>query len=159
MSSLEDRIRAATRAAGDTVRPDSVPPLKLRTEQMTTASLDTGVPRLRRWSRLLAPVAAAVAVTGVVVAAVLVSGSVQHGTAARNNGSATPGTISTGSAADIARAGVPPFYVALNSRGNPVTNPVYAVVRATATGTLLGTIQPSVPGGDLKLGPEPAQLG
>ncbi len=148
MNSLEDRIRAAAAAAGDTVRPDSVPPLTLRTEQMTIASLDAGG---RRWPRTLAPVAAAVAVVGVIVAAVLAGGTVHHVPAAGNGAPPpTPSTVSTGAAANVGRDGVPPYYVALNSAANPVTHPVYAVVRATTTGAALGTIQPSVPGGTIR---------
>ena len=151
MNSLEDRIRAATAAAADTVRPHSVPPLKLRTEQMTSASLDAGG---RRWTRMLAPVAAALAVAGVIVAAVQVGGAVHHGTAAGNGGNAAPppapSSVSTGTTGNVGRDGVPLYYVALNSTGNPVTHPVYAVVRATETGAALGTIQPSVPGGTIR---------
>jgi hypothetical protein len=151
MNSLEDRIRAAAKAAGDTVRPDSVPPLKLRTDHMTSAHLATGA---SRWPRLLAPVAAAVAVVAVVAGAVLASGAVHNGTAAGNGGTGAaqpaPSSVSTGPAADSARAGVPRYYIALDSSGNPVTTPVHAVVRATATGAVLGTIQPSVPGGTIR---------
>lgn len=148
MNSLEDRIRAAAQAAADTVRPDSVPPLKLRTQQMTTASLDAAG---RRWPRTLAPVAAAVAVVGVIFAAVVVGGTVHHVPAARNGAPPpTPSTVSTGTAATIGRDGVPPYYVALDSHANPVTHPVYAVIRATTTGAVLGTIQPSVPDGTIR---------
>jgi hypothetical protein len=41
---------------------------------------------------------------------------------------------------------VPPYYVALQANGNPDAAPSYAVVRATATGKLLGTVKPSLPG-------------
>jgi hypothetical protein len=41
---------------------------------------------------------------------------------------------------------VPPYYVALQANGNPDTVPSYAVVRATATGKLLATVKPSLPG-------------
>ena len=53
MNIIEERIRAATRAAGDTVSPESVPPLKLPAEY----------PRADGWRRRwLVPVAAAAAV-------------------------------------------------------------------------------------------------
>jgi len=53
MNIIEERIRAATRAAGNTVSPESVPPLGLPAEH----------PRADGWwRRWLVPVAAAAAV-------------------------------------------------------------------------------------------------
>ena len=46
MNELEDRIRAATRAAGDTVRPGSVPPLRLPAELVNGRD---GVHGSQRW--------------------------------------------------------------------------------------------------------------
>ena len=57
MNIIEERIRAATRAAGDTVSPESVPPLELPTEHPRTDGWR------RRW---LVPAAAAAAVVIVI---------------------------------------------------------------------------------------------
>jgi len=133
MNTIEDRIRAATRAAGNSVRPDSVPPLRLLPELMNGARPQGERSRpgvWARWSRWLAPFAAAAAVAAVAVAVVAVRGSVHRG------GAAGPSD-----------AGVPPYYVAINAHGNPNFVPTYAVVRATMTGALLATIMPSIRGG------------
>jgi hypothetical protein len=45
---VEERVRAATRAAGDTVAPDSVPPLRLRSRRPFRFRAST-------WARWLAP--------------------------------------------------------------------------------------------------------
>jgi hypothetical protein len=143
---LEDRIRAAAQAAGDTVRPDSVPPLRLTAGENMTATAISQPGRRFRW---IAPLAAAAAVIAVAVTAVTVSG-------ATHAKSTTGGTTGVPSASGIVVPavtgpdGVPPYYVALNAHGNAVSAPVYAVVRATATGRALGTIQPSVPGGTIR---------
>ena len=76
MNTLEERVRAATRAAGDTVAPDSVPPLHL----------PSGDPRRSRggsrslasvWARRLAPLAAAMAVVALAIAMVNLSKTVR----------------------------------------------------------------------------------
>ena len=74
---IEDRIRAATRAAADTVTPDSVPQLRLPSERPFRSSFrswfrSSSGPRRPRavavvWAQRLAPIAAAVAVIAVAV--------------------------------------------------------------------------------------------
>jgi len=127
MNTLEHRITAATRAAADTVTPDSVPPL----------SLPAG--RVRgtwRW-RGLAPVVAAVAVAAIVL-------TVVAGRAMLSTHSATPGRQATSSAlSEYVRSGqIPAFYVTLTAPGGLYTHPAAAVVHATATGQALATVQP-----------------
>jgi hypothetical protein len=151
MNTIEDRIKQATRAAADSVRPDSVPPLRLTTERVNGAG--RGSPQWARWSRWLAPVAAAAAVIVVVAGMVTVRGAVDRGHTPASPG----GTSSSIGAAAAMLAGptvswyvserkVPPYYIAITANGNPNFNPSYAVVRATATGATLATIRPSVAG-------------
>jgi hypothetical protein len=128
MSTIEERIRAAARAAADTVPPDGVPPLRL------------SAARERPWSfissriRGLAWVAAAVAVVAVVAISVTVGRAVPR----------APVTVSP----PISSAGVlglvPRYYVALIADG--VGTSPYAVVRESATGATLATIK--APGRD-----------
>jgi hypothetical protein len=49
----------------------------------------------------------------------------------------------------VASGAVPRYYVSLTSGGNPNFDPSHAVVRATATGAVLGMIMASVPGGTI----------
>ena len=135
---IEDRVRAATRAAADTVAPDSVPPLRL---PFRSRSASRSV-----WGRRLAPLAAAVAVVAVAIAMVMVGRTVNHSTggngAASASVSARPGPVRPGPAlsAYVASGAVPRYYVSIESIGNPSFNPSYAVVRATATGSAINTV-------------------
>ena len=141
MNTLEERVRAATRAAADTVTPDSVPPLVLpagdparsRGGSRSSASV---------WSRRLAPLGAALAVVAVAIAMVTLGQTVRHSAAPPGPALSPPGPVKAGPAiASYAAAGeVPPYYVSIESHGNPNFNPSYAVVRATATGAALSTI-------------------
>jgi hypothetical protein len=144
MNTVEDRVRAATRAAADTVPPDSVPPLWL-----PPASLAGGERRLSwfgsPWARRLAPLAAALAVVAVAVAMVLVGRTAQEPASGPRNGITPPGPMTSGPPASsyVASGQVPRYYVTIESRGNPNFKPSYAVVRATVTGAPLATIQAS----------------
>ena len=129
MNTIEDRIRAAARAAADTVAPDSVPPLRLPARR-ARRSWSFG----SAWTRRLAPAMAAVAVAVVAIVGVTVSRAV-HDTAAAPN-RAAPGTI----ASYVAAGQVPPYYVAISPSGTG------AAVRATATGKTLATIAPPTAG-------------
>jgi len=140
---IEDRVRAATRAAAGTVAPDSVPPLRLpsdrpfRSGSRSLASV---------WGRWLAPTAAAAAVVAVAVAMVTAGRIVDHpsgGTGPRAS-SSRPGPVRTGPPVSsyVASGRVPRYYVSIESHGNPNFNPSYAVVRTTATGTALQTMAP-----------------
>jgi len=141
MNTLEERVRAATRAAADTVPPDSVPPLLLppgdparsRGGSRSSASV---------WSRRLAPLGAALAVVAVAIAMVSLGQAVHKSAAPPGPAPTGPGPVQAGpAAASYAAAGqVPPYYVSIESHGNPNFNPSYAVVRSTATGSTLGTI-------------------
>ena len=64
--STEERLRAATRAAADTVAPGSAPPLRLP-DDPAAGPLRGGRSRRRRWLRALTPLAAAAAVAAAVI--------------------------------------------------------------------------------------------
>jgi len=143
---IEDRLRAATRAAASTVTADSVPPLRLASDR---PSRSRGGSRASAsvWGRWLAPVAAAAAVVAVAAAMVVVGRTVDHrsgGTGA--SPSSRPGPVRTGPPVSsyVASGRVPRYYVSIESNGNPNFNPSYAVVRATATGARLGLYVPAV---------------
>ena len=156
---IEDRIRAATLAAADTVTPDSLPRLRLPSERPFRSPFrswfrsPSGSRRPRAvavvWAQRLAPIAAAVAVIAVAVAMVTVSRNVDH--AATSTGSASsslssgPGPVKAGPplSSYVASGKVPRYYVSVESHGNPNFNPSYAVVRSTATGTVLGMVTPA----------------
>jgi hypothetical protein len=149
MNTLEERVRAATRAAGDTVPPDSVPPLRLPPGDPTRSRWGAR-PSASGWARRLAPLGAALAVIAIAVAMVTLGQAVQHPAASGPLPSA-PGAMTAGpSAASYVAAGlVPPYYVSIESRGILNRRPSYAVVRSTATGSALGTILPSAAGGTI----------
>jgi hypothetical protein len=154
---IEDRVRAATRAAADTVTPDSVPQLRLPQERPFRASFGSpfrfsfGSRRAVAlvWARRLAPLAAAVAVIAVAVAMVTVGRSVNYGAGGKPTASASlparPGPVRAGPAISsyVASGRVPGYYVSVESHGNPNFNPSYAVVRSTATGAAIETVMPA----------------
>jgi hypothetical protein len=155
---IEDRVRAATRAAADTVAPDSVPPLRLPSERPFRSRFGSrfrsrfrsreGSRALARvWGRRLAPLAAAVAVVAVAIATVMVGRTVDHGTGGTAAASASPrpGPVRTGPAVSsyVASGAVPRYYVSIESHGNPNFSPSYAVVRSTATGSAMDTVTPA----------------
>lgn len=124
MNTTEDRIRAAARAAADTVPPDGVPPLRLPARPPRRAwSFGSA------WTRRLAPAAAAVAVVVIVLVAVTVGRAGRDSAAAPASGRSAPQTI----ASYVSSGQVPPYYVEVNASGTD------AVVRATATGRTLST--------------------
>jgi hypothetical protein len=129
VNTIEDRIRAAARAAAGTVAPDSVPPLRLPVGR-TQRSWSFG----SAWTRRLAPALAAVAVAVVAIVGVTVSRAV-HDTAAAPNRAAA-GTIASFVAAGL----VPRYHVDFSPSGTG------AAVRATATGKTLATIAPPTAG-------------
>jgi hypothetical protein len=102
-----------------------------------------------RWSRRLAPLAAAAAVIAVALVLVSLRGAVHTG-----SGGAPPAGTSKlparpPAAQYVASGAVPRYYLSLTSGGNPNFGPSHAVVRATATGAALGTIMASAPGGTI----------
>ena len=143
MNTIEDRIRAAARAAADTVPPDSVPPLRLpagRPSRFRRGHRDS--PPGAAWARRLAPAAAALAVVAVAIAVVTISRNRPQATT--STGTAAPGGVTPGPPIStyVGSGQVPRYYVAVTSHGNPNFNPSYAVVQATATGQTLATIVP-----------------
>jgi hypothetical protein len=156
---IEDRIRAATRAVADTVTPDSLPQLRLPSERPFRSPFrswfrSSSAARRPRavavvWAQRLAPIAAAVAVIAVAVAMVMVSRNVDHGATSTGSASSSlssgPGPVKAGPplSSYVASGKVPRYYVSVESHGNPNFNPSYAVVRATATGAVLGMVAPA----------------
>jgi hypothetical protein len=133
MNSIEDRISAATRAAADTVRPDTIPPLRLPADGQARSRPG------RSWARLLAPAAAAIAVVVLVVAVVVVSRHMHR--------AATPANSPV--ASYVASGQVPPYFVALAATGAANRSPANAEVHATADGRRLATVNPSAPDGTI----------
>jgi len=129
MTSTEERLRAAARAAADTVPPGSAPPLRLPDVQPGRARWD----QRHRWLRAMVPLAAAAAVAAVVIASLALTRGVP---ASSPGGPASP-------ARAVALHGVPAYYVAT---ANQVT-PTDVVIRATATGAVLATVQVPKPYG------------
>jgi hypothetical protein len=121
MNTIEDRLRAATRAAADTVSDYSQPPLRLpaRTRGYSRPRLGIAAPRL------IASVATAAAIVAV-VATVAVTRDVTAGH--RSAPGQSTGAITTT---------VPPFFVA--------TTATDAVIARTATGKVLATVTPPAP--------------
>ncbi len=152
MNTIEDRIRAAARAAADTVPPDSVPPLRLPAGRARRRSRSSGWWWTHsRWARRLAPVTAAVAVVAVVVAAVVVGKTTGETARSAGGGAPVPSKMLAGPpiSSYVASGQVPPYYVAITSHGGANDHPSYAVVHATVSGKTLATIQPSVADGTI----------
>jgi hypothetical protein len=137
--SLEDRIRAATRAAASTVAEDGAPPLELRAPQRRASRLPTRLRRIATGSpswpgspwmpRLAAPLAAAAAVVAVIAVSAAVADR-PHSAASSASG----------------LAGVPRYYLELTAS---VTGP-RATVSAVSTGPATSsspraTTQPASP--------------
>jgi hypothetical protein len=143
VTTLEDRLRAATRAAAGTVAPDSAPPLRLPADPSRGPAARWR--RGRRWAGWLVPLAAAAAVTAVIAGALMISG-IFHGRL-RHGGTVSPQPAGPDR--------VPPYYVALTFTGRGtccgggklIEPRTRAVVRATATGAALATITPPKPYG------------
>ena len=143
---IEDRIRAATRAAADTVAPNSVPPLRLPADRLFRARSGS---LASVWGRWLAPMAAAAAVVAVAVAMVTVGRTVNRAPVGSGGvPSARPGPVRMGPpiSSYVASGRVPRYYVSIESHGNPNFHPSYAVVRATSAGTALETVVPAAGG-------------
>jgi WD40-like Beta Propeller Repeat len=143
---IEDRVRAATRAAADTVTPDSVSPLRLPSDRPFRARPGSFG---SVWGRRLAPMAAAAAVVAVAVAMVTVGRTVDNRTGGPTAAPfAQPVPVRTGPpiSSYVASGRVPRYYVSIESHGNPNFNPSYAVVRATATGAAIDTYTPAAGG-------------
>jgi hypothetical protein len=143
---IEDRIRAATRAAADTVAPNSVPPLRLPADRLFRARSGS---LASVWGRWLAPMAAAAAVVAVAVAMVTVGRTANRAPVGSGGvPSARPGPVRMGPpiSSYVASGRVPRYYVSIESHGNPNFHPSHAVVRATSTGAALETVVPAAGG-------------
>jgi hypothetical protein len=123
--SVEDRVRAATRARAALVH--DVRPLDL-------PAIPGRAPRAWRRITWIAPMAAAAAIVIIVVGSVAVGSWLAR---SGNSQSSHPAAPRQRSSAE-SFTGVPPYYVA-------VENPSLAVVRATATGAVLARITTRTP--------------
>jgi len=144
MNLIEERIRAAARAAADTVTPDSVPPLELPAARARRLSRRRGSGRSpgatwTRWAVRLAPLAAALAVSGILIAVVTLSPPAYQGEPAY---SPTPRPAPLTPQGYVASGQVPRFYVQVAAHGAAGKNPAEAVVHATATGAVLAVVPP-----------------
>jgi hypothetical protein len=136
VNALEDRLRTELRAESQLITGETIPALSLPGQDGQRAA-DRGLraPGLvhrgvapRRWPGWLAPVAAAAAVVGVIIASLAISGLI-----GRDHAGSGPAN-STG-----VLAKVPRYFVAIPEV------PTRAVVGATATGAELGTVAPPQP--------------
>ncbi len=152
MNTIEDRLRAAVRAAADTVPPDSAPPLRLLGQPGRLRVLDQrhrpgGPGRQYRgtWPAALAPLAAAASV----IAIVAISLAIGAGAPGRHPGPqgagrraaahrAGPPTQTVKSAAAL--ASVPPYYVTPYQGEMSAAPSPQAVIRATASGKVVATV-------------------
>ena len=143
MNLIEDRIRAAARAAAETVAPYSVPPLELPAEH------PRGDGWRRRW---LVPAAAAAAVVIVIaVTAVTVGPGTRTRAPASAPGGAVTGPMLPGPslASYVSSGTIPPYFVAVAFTGKVAQSPAVAVVHDTVSGHALATIRPSIRGGTI----------
>jgi hypothetical protein len=125
----EERLRAAMRAAADTVPPGSSPPLRLPDGQPGRARWD----QRRRWARVMVPLAAAAAVAAVVIASLALT---RGGPTSSSGGAENP-------APPVALNGVPAYYIATAKQ----VAPTRVLIRATATGAVLATVKAPKPYG------------
>ncbi len=156
MNEIEDRLRAAARAAANTVPSGSAPPLRLPARPGGHFSLPGQLHKVAG-RMIIAPVAAATAVAAVVTVSLVVTGGVPSSGRARIPGGtatscATPGSAPSAkptpgarASAQAALASVPPYYVAITRLSASLQNA--AVVRDTATGAALATLTPLSPYG------------
>jgi hypothetical protein len=144
MNPIEERIRAAARAAADTVEPDSVPPLGLPAAPRRRWLRDgrsAGATRTP-WAVRLAPVAAALAVIAIVITMVTVSRTTSGSSGSGASAAAAPNVPAGPPVSSYVRSGqVPPYYVTATQTD--------AVVHLTVSGASVATIRPSLPGGTM----------
>jgi hypothetical protein len=147
MNLIEDRIRAAARAAAETVAPDSVPPLQLpaarprRFGQWLRSARSPGA-RWTPWAARLTPVAAALAVIAIVITMVTVRHTENRPSVTGSSLVAPPGVPAGPPVSSYVRSGqVPPYYVTATETD--------AVVHLTVSGASVATIRPSLPGGTM----------
>ena len=146
MNLIEDRIRAAARAAAETVAPDSVPPLELPAARRRFGRRRRGVrsphATWSTWAPRLAPLAAALAVIALVITLVNVRHTENRPPATGSSLVAPPGVPAGPPVISYVRSGqVPPYYVTATETD--------AVVHLTVSGASVATIRPSLPGGTM----------
>jgi hypothetical protein len=149
MNLIEDRIRAAARAAADTVTPDSVPPLELppprpdRHDRWFRWNRRAGT----SWAIRLAPAAAALAVLVIAIAMVSVSHPDRYGTSSGGSSASVAGPpgVPAGPPVEtyLSSGQVPRYYVQVTPRGGTAD----AVVHLTADGGTAATIRAALPHG------------
>ncbi|MBV9447983.1 MAG: hypothetical protein JO345_19030 [Streptosporangiaceae bacterium] len=145
MTMIEDRLRDYYAARARAIEPEDI-------RHIVPLPQDSPRRRLKALPRpaLLAPLAAAAAVAAVAVTAATLSGTVRPGQSPAAPMTASSLPAGARSVAQLVSAGViPPHFVTLAANGDPRSVPSYAVVRATATGARLATIQPSAPDGTI----------
>ena len=129
--STEERLRAAARAAADTVAPGSAPPLRLPDGPAVAPGRGRRNDR-RRWLQAMTPLAAAAAVAAVVIASLTLT----RGVHTSSGGAQSP-------ARPVALHGAPRYYAALANTASPSQ----AVIGDTATGAVIATVKPPKPYG------------
>ncbi len=145
MNMIEDRIRAAARAAADTVTPASVPSLELPAARARHRGRRRGNGRRpgvawTRWAIRLAPLGAALAVSGILIAVATLSPPAYQGGSAGPVTTARPDVPAGPPVSTYVGSGqVPPYFVTLAPSG--------AMVHLTVSGAALATIRPAQPGG------------
>ena len=132
MNTIEERVRAATRAAGDTVPPDSIPPLRLPAPDRARRRRGSRARTRARWTAWMAPAAAALAVVVIATAAVNADRGAHAPAASRGHGQTL--TLPPGGPGQLSKA----------HGGQPVATA--GAEAGTATGTLIGPATPVVPG-------------
>jgi hypothetical protein len=134
MNSVEDRLRAATLAAADTVADQSQAPLRLPAHPAPRRlpGVRLAVPRL------MASVATAAAVVAVIATVVVARDVAANHRSPAGGGPGGPGAIT---------AQVPPFFVAVTATSTHPAAPEYsdAVIARTGTGKILATVHPPAP--------------
>jgi hypothetical protein len=137
VNTLEDRVRAAIRAAAEEISPRSLPPLSLAGRPAHHARAGSHGGHLGQGPRFLIPLLAAAAVIAIVVTAALVAPS-GHAKLLQRAPANQPTTLSLQS--------VPRYYMTtvLYGAGTDAAGS-YAVVRDTITGRTIATVQPPRP--------------
>jgi hypothetical protein len=135
MNTVEDRLRAALRDTAGEVTPQSVPPLRLHGARRRGVA---GPAARRRWAAWLTPLAAAASVTAVVAASLAIPTALHGGHQAASR---PAGPF----------AGLPSYYIVLTGKKPnlkpSIAQPLFAQVRATATGKVLASVTPPRPYG------------
>jgi hypothetical protein len=132
MKAVEDKLRASLRQTAEEIPAHSVPPLDLGYSTPVTGPRH-GPARDRRWPGWVAPAAAAASVAAVIAASLAFSALTGHRHAAPGRDAAAAATL----------AKAPPYFVSLV--GGHAAGGTRAVVHATATGALLGSVRVPAP--------------